>query len=713
MTSRHHRSFADVITSVVDRPSPLRGIFINVLFLQPDHVPPVLFESLLSRLCSLPDLTANSLAGRPPPVSLEPAAYFLSLGLAIAHVASVGIHPIPAFIVSLLGKASTLGHSTQVLTPLLSLSIPGLFETLPDRWAGPVVLGLLQLGPRPAQLALLFGGLLERSAKVNFVRSLLSHSLILRRPLSSNVLGSLFPYLARPSGQGPLLQKALKELCSAWATNQTANLASYELQASLARAFVFGLALLAPSCRPGLVVEFLNAASRGAALRLDSANAALRRLGLAVAAHTARTLSPEVVPSPEFDFFDGPEGQEMDKWAKLGQRWLDHGDDWDGEEPGGEMKSTVTCSKELVAIPDISIANSEACISNQVPEEEVATTTQTNFDKLNKNPDKIADSEILDSDDEEFEAYDLSDDVPGESGPPKPHYLRACLERLRSEDPLVAASALCAAPGLLRGEQGVAKELAVEILKCLLYLEEHGWPGTFWDVRKEAMVAAVIANPGPAAEFLSAQVYASNYNMQQRFDALDTLSTVALQLASLPGPKTDRAMLESTRVTAEDEGDEGPERWQDVVRRRVESKTRYFGTRGRENVNVHPKTDFKPIIYLFGYLFIFLFQFLTSTITLASRHTSVISSIASDLLSFAWTLRKHPAAAARRPVFLAAVSSAAVAPSGVDWIVDGPDALDVTSWLEEASMEEPDAEARELATQGLSLWRSRIAQQLC
>uniref|UniRef100_UPI00358DEFD7 telomere length regulation protein TEL2 homolog n=1 Tax=Myxine glutinosa TaxID=7769 RepID=UPI00358DEFD7 len=722
----------------------------------PDHVSPVLLESLLSRLCSLPDVTANSLAGRPPPVSLEPSAYFLSLGNAIAHVASVGIHPIPAFVVSLLGKVCTLGHSTQVLTPLLSLNIPGLFETLPDRWAGPVVLGLLQLGPRPAQLALLFGGLLERSAKV---RSLLSHSLILRRPLSSNIIGSLFPYLARPNGQGPLLQKALKEIFSAWATNQTANLASYELQESLARALVFGLALLAQSCRPGLQVEFLNAASHGAALRLESANAALLRLGLAVAAHTAQTLSPEVVPSSEFDIFDGPEGQEMDKWARLGQQWLEHGDDWDGEESGSEMMSTVTCSKELVVTPLISIANSEVCNADQAPEGKVAATAHTNLDKLNMNPDKIVDSEKLDSDDEEFEAYDLSDDVRGKSGPPKPHHLRACLERLRSEDPLIAASALRAAPGLLCGEQGVAKELAVEILKSLLYLEDRGWPDsdeeedhdrssvsvssssavqiqdrsslpvqtsscskTFWDARKEAMVAAVIANPGPAAEFLSAQVFASNYNLRQRFEALDTLSTAALKLASLPGPETNRAVLESTCVTAEVKGDEGPEKWQELVRRRVENKTRYFGRQKQENATASPNrfgalastfyfsltrgfagTEVAPEIWCSDGFLLGRLAATLATIALASRNTPAASLIAPDLLSFAWAMRKHPAAAARRPVFLAAVSSAAVAPPRLDWTVDVPA---VASWLEEASMEESDAEARELATQGLSIWKS-------
>ena len=104
------------------------------------------------------------------------------------------------------------------------------------------------------------------------------------------------------------------------------------------------------------------------------------------------------------------------------------------------------------------------------------------------------------------------------------------------------------------------------------------------------------------AAYLTSEFYESNYNLRQRMDILDVLAAAARELSqpSQQGqPQRDLNTAKPYEITsaAVDEGrlDSDTHNWQAVVQRRIESKTRRFGTGRTKPEPVPVANRFAPV----------------------------------------------------------------------------------------------------------------------
>lgn len=74
-------------------------------------------------------------------------------------------------------------------------------------------------------------------------------------------------------------------------------------------------------------------------------------------------------------------------------------------------------------------------------------------------------------------------------------------------------------------------QLAVNMAKILLHLQDQYNIQDFCLLRKRALVAITVRCPKPVAEYLTEQFYERNYNLRQRMDILE--ARILLSLLSL------------------------------------------------------------------------------------------------------------------------------------------------------------------------------------
>ncbi|XP_014663128.1 PREDICTED: telomere length regulation protein TEL2 homolog [Priapulus caudatus] len=191
----------------------------------------------------------------------------------------------------------------------------------------------------------------------------------------------------------------------------------------------------------------------------------------------------------------------------------------------------------------------------------------------------------IDSDDD-LEPFDMSHDKQSSRIKP-PAYIRDCLDGLiATEQPDRTAICLQTAEQLVRNEREfIDPQVAVELTKVLLHLnDEYDLPG-FVVHRRRALVATAVRFPKRVADYLTRQFYERNYNLRQRMDVLEVLAAAAQEL-SQPGspPLAAGASGEGqSRVISSSSSEAVPlspgpttENWRALIEQRLERKTRRF-----------------------------------------------------------------------------------------------------------------------------------------
>uniref|UniRef100_A0A673VK84 Telomere length regulation protein TEL2 homolog n=1 Tax=Suricata suricatta TaxID=37032 RepID=A0A673VK84_SURSU len=544
---------------------------------------------------------------------------------------------------------------------------------------------LLREAP-PEVLSRLLGNLVIKNKKAQFVmtRKLLflqyHHSVRARTPMLQSLLG----YLAADSQRRPLLVQALKGLLETWGSASAIRHAPLEQQRYLSKAVLICLARLGEAELRDSRDELLASLMAGVKSRLDSSLPVVRRLGMIVAETASARLHPEGPPL-RFQVSQGC-ALHVPPWGPLAS-----------PGPGPQ-----TC-----------------CVPAVAPEAAETPGRGSGDGGVAQAPPEGSGSD-LDSDDE-LVPYDMSGDQELKRSK-APTYVRDCLEALTScEDWGRWEAALRALEGLVIRNPAAAREVSVELAKVLLHLEEKTCVEGFEGLRQRALVAVVVTDPAPVAEYLTTQFYALNFSLRQRMDILDVL-TLAAQELSRPG-RLPKAPQCGPPGPAPPPGSTVAPAWRTVVEERIRSKTRRFSKgsarRGRDagpnQFNVVAGYFFFPLLRHFDRPLV-TFDLLGDDQLVLGRlahtlgalmclavNTAVAVPMGKALLEFVWTLRFHGDAYVRRGL-LSAVSSVLLSVPGEQLLADLPDELlEARSWLADVAERDSDEDCRTLAIQALLL----------
>ncbi|XP_008558582.1 telomere length regulation protein TEL2 homolog [Microplitis demolitor] len=327
----------------------------------------------------------------------------------------------------------------------------------------------------------------------------------------------------------------------------------------------------------------------------------------------------------------------------------------------------------------------------------------------NKSYDKVVvddnddDDDELDSDDDLI-PYDMSNDTT-EMEKLKPRYLRDLKSNLincqANNDPDRFSESMKAAEELITKQlPGDDKSLGLELLKLLMTMKEEVHTENFRQLKLNSCVAIVLVYPKESAEFLCSSFHEGLriYSVADRIFFLNVLAEAARKLSRIQVENNENVEPKNREVIKKnkksnkislviemgkkyetlydddfevfDNDDEESSDWEEIVQRRIESKTRRFAHESkRPKLTVNKFNDvalhfFYPLLYgvmsKSAYLYklpdqfvdtenILLIEFLKtlSTIMVAAENCVSTGKIARDLLELAWTLRYHEEAKVR------------------------------------------------------------------
>ncbi|XP_062848070.1 telomere length regulation protein TEL2 homolog isoform X2 [Trichomycterus rosablanca] len=664
-------------------------------------------ETVLSRLAALPTITANRLGTRTP-MSLSPQQYYTHLAHhifsvleKICAVLRAGQDCSLVFAAQILGKVCMQGHGElmfKVLAPRLSSLTHSdalwrrlscrLLENVPERWVESVINPLIHNLHRASALSRVMGNLVLKNKKVQFV---LTHKLLLlqyQHPVQ--VVRSVLGYLALDEERRPLLKQVLRSVCQVWCNSSAVKHTLVDQQLYVSKTLLLCVSLLHFTEIQELRDELLQCMLGGVQCRLDSSVERVRRIGMVVGECISQKLD---MPASQLKF----QYERDDECRELVSLM-----EPDSEEDDNEQQQPDTQRPQSSGLLD------ELVMSKPSTTNQPSTTGQGSGSEL-------------DSDDE-LSPYDMSADQPKQKVSP-PRYVRDCLEALMtSDDPERVELSLQAAEGLLRKNVSATQEVSVQFSKVLLHLEDRYNTIDFYTLRQNAMVALAVTHTQPVVEYLTTEFYSLNYSLRQRLDILEVLSEPIKEKQSGSKPVATMTTLEHRSEV---------EHWQQVVAKRIQSKTRRIST----GVHQPPKATPNRYAPVAGHFFFPLlrnydrsqvtFDLLGSDHLVLGRlvhtlgllmHLAINAPVATQmgkaLLDFVWAVRFHADQMVRRGV-LFAVCAVFLSMPGENLLLKlSDDLVETRAWLADVAEGDPDADCRSLAVQGLVLLEKNLKSQL-
>ncbi|PIK35251.1 putative telomere length regulation protein TEL2-like isoform X1 [Apostichopus japonicus] len=337
----------------------------------------------------------------------------------------------------------------------------------------------------------------------------------------------------------------------------------------------------------------------------------------------------------------------------------------------------------------------------------------------------------LDSDDD-LEPYDMSGDTKV-TKVKEPVYVRDCMEGLIAKDnPDLVEASLKVAEKLVRRKPDDLSEIAVEFAKILLHLEDNYHTENFAELKLSCLCALTVHCPVPVASYLTEQFYDRNYNIRQRIDMLEVLSSAAQKLSR---PTQDQKDITS-KSSSKDQlipinQMPGTENWREIVQKRVESKTRRFASATKQG----PQASANKFAAVAGHFFFplmktydspmntmnllagdfFLLGRLVHTLAIilhSAQNTTICRQMAKTLLEFTWAIRYHVEPYVRRAImFAASMVILSVPPHTITTDLQS-DLIECQMWLEDIVEKDPEPECKKQAAQTILLLQDAIKKEL-
>ncbi|KAM3916288.1 telomere length regulation protein TEL2 homolog isoform 2-T2 [Leptodactylus fuscus] len=647
---------------------------------------PILHETLLTRICNFPDHTANCLQKQNKSL-FYPKNYYPLVGKAILHV----LHMVSAslregkgcsisFISQLLGKVGILRRHRELysaLLPRLTELVQSdcifqrmcwrMFESVPDRWLEPVVVGVVEMVNGPVILSHLIGDLVLKNRKVEFI--FCQKLMFLQYGHKKETMICVLGYMAMSLSRRPMLVKILKTLLEVWSSDGVVRHSAHPLLHHISRSIFICLSLLSKEEVHTCKQEVLLALTSGTPLYLESSLPSVRFLGMVVA-------------------------ERLSKYIDAGGSSLS----FEYEETGEikELKSLISpyVIEAMSPVKGLDPSQSSQCSAEPYEEGE----------QKEPKPDPCSDSD-LDSDDD-LTPYDMSGDTELKKSK-VPAYIRDAIEALMSEDLEKLEVTMSSMSGLIRSNPSATKEVSTELVKILLHLDERPGVENFIALRYSAMVSVTVIDPVPVLA-TAAQELAESAN-PEKAETPETAASPDLQSTS------------SARGDGKDEA--SPVDWRKIVEERIASKTRRFA-KGQTSTTVAAAPNrfhavaghfFFPLVQHYDRPVV-TFDLLGDDRLVLGRlvhtlgilmhlalHATIASQMGKALLEFIWVLRFHTDPFVRQGL-LFGVSTILLSVPWQCLMADVcEEVLEMKCWLSDVAESDADEDCRRLAVSGLLL----------
>lgn len=365
-----------------------------------------------------------------------------------------------------------------------------------------------------------------------------------------SVLQNLIGHLATSERRKPMFLDLIKEILSVWGDKTLMKHQSEQQQKYLTSALMIAAGhLKVTGCDKSVADGIMSKLLHGVQNHIASPESWIRVYGMVVAEQLTAVIQPE---GPELTF-----EYELDDDVKF-----------------------------LVSLTDVTPKTQEPVEAGVdemavVAKEEKAETESSG---------RVQDEE-LDSDDD-LEPFDMSHDVP--TGAKKPMYLRDCMAGLLDQENREwMESCLQNVRGLIERCTDELPDVAEELSKILLYLDDRYCTPGFVAIRQQALISLAVNSPKIVATYLTEQFYEINLSIRQRLDILEVLALSSNQLAT-PTEQVSAPAVEKSVSNIADA------HWKSVVAERVKAKTRTI-SKGRKAPPTAAKNRFSEVAGCFFY----------------------------------------------------------------------------------------------------------------
>ncbi|KAK3595114.1 hypothetical protein CHS0354_002366 [Potamilus streckersoni] len=681
------------------------------------HEQSAIWDELASKISSLPDVMVKKLKNQTSDifipknyVSLVASDIYLALREARTCIQQSRDCSLE-FLSRLFGKlclsgyaAALWGHLARPLSEevredsAMSLVCETFIMGVSDRCIESVLTPLMTLLPWYGVVSHFLGDSVTKKQKVQY---LLCTKLVFHRYYKDVlVLQNIIGYLGSSQIRQHLFIKLLYELVQVWGDKSSLRHMSREQHFYITQALIISIAFITEQQKEENRQELLHQLMQGVQSHIDSTDHKIRRLGMIVAENFTAHLDPDG-PVLKFEYEKDEETALLEKLLKKPE---DHGIE--------KLDSDLNILK-LESEPLIKASGSEASGVQQG-----TSRVQPDLD--------------LDSDDD-LVPYDMSDDVKV-TKVKQPKYIRDCMEGLIiSDDPERVEVCLAVAETLIRSNPDGLQEISVEFTKILLHLSDSlSLPG-FAAARLKAMVALCVLHPTQVADYLTNEFYDRNYNIRQRLDMLEVLASAAQELSQPVDPQKGSTDVAPKSKIQELKGhQDGSETWQQIVQKRIDSKTRRFA-KGRTKPEPTPVPNrFAPVAGYFFYplmknfdrkenaldllgedvLLLGRLVYTLGMVMYAAINIPNVRHMGSALLEFIWVLRFHKDSGVRQAL-LFAVAMVFLAVPAHYLITDLQEEVGETKiWLEDIIDKDPNTHCKTSAMQSLVVLENSIKQEL-
>jgi len=683
------------------------------------------WQTLMCAICSLPDVVAAKASSLEVGAFFLPQSYVPLIGREILAVMQTvyarlqnSVDSSVLFLALLAGKISLCGYGELLMKSLLAelqhLCVTDFlwrriaqrfFGGIPDRCLESVVTQLVVLVSSANVLGAFLGNMPQTSPKLAYI---LSHKLLLIRcfdgPTAVRVLRNIIGYFAGSNDLSALFASSFRSVLATWADGSSLRHRPLEQSLYLSKAVVAFIAHASPQAVGEIREDIVRHMLDGLPSYLGSSVPAVRQIGSVVAEKLSDAVHKENEGEPlRFNI---------------------------------EKNEIVESILELCNIPTIEVNTSIDCTEEPLDEESKVVTESFNNLSLRLEHEKqqgmcAGKSEDLDSDDEaeELKPYAVFASEPDNAK--RPVYLAQCIDGLiKQDDPESVEQSLIHVSALVRrGNLSTVREVGGELCRILLHSDDQFALVDFTVLRFRAMVSLAVTIPALIAEYLGAEFYARNYNIRQRMDILDVLATAATELAEPPKKTSSSSVTdENSSLVPATENSAQDVDWSEVVRHRVDAKTRRFGKGQRCPPAPSAANRFAGVAGSFFYPLLrhfdrrsdscldmlgsdhLVFERLIYTlgaVMIAATGTPEVGRMLTALLEFLRCSRHHVEAGVRRANLCAVCASLASMSTAA--VLDDPAAFsDLGDWLQNVLRRDADAECRHRAAQALQLLNAAV-----
>eukprot|EP00118_Oscarella_pearsei_P014750 m.128884 g.128884 ORF g.128884 m.128884 type:complete len:830 (+) comp37956_c0_seq36:517-3006(+) len=671
-------------------------------------------ERLVNKIVTLPDLVANRLQTHTSRPTFSSANYCRLLARSIMEVLSLVIDRLRcgsdcslAFSTAVLGKACLQGHADVMVDYLL----PRFDEmTLKDPLWCRLVQRLIT-GVCPQGLESLVSSILCR---VKFQHSLSQHNFALCRFLGDavilnekllflltrkfvlirwysdeTVLLNIANYLSSSKARKSILIETLVSTFEVWSDASALKHTPYDQHLYITKAvIIFGCQLEDEDCHH-YKDKLLQILMHGVHSHLSSPIDKLRRLGMVVGECVSKKL----------------------------------------DSHGNQLTFEYEADKEIELLWSLA-KRSEVCKfkeSSPAPDKNTEVAAGSGIEVVKIQKDSHSDDS---DDDDDLQPYLMPDDLKSTGRKPPVYLLDLKAGLLAHDDHKLIQVSLETAEKLIRGNPSNISDIAPELTKILLHLQDNFYFPEFGQLRHKAMVAAAVVYPQQVVPYLTTEFYSPHYNIGQRIDILEVLSSAAKELSSPTSVKSATALSSTDVLPPHHDPGADMKSWQKIVQNRIDSKTKRYHKSSRRDVPIPVANRFAPVAGLFFYPLMKTYDFPLNTMNLldqdcfvlgrlvytlgivlhSAAHTPAARLMASRLVEFIWTLRFHSERYVRYSLIFAVCMVLTSVSSAILVLDMHSNLLESHSWLQLLLQSDDDAQVQNMTLQALTLLESVLKE---